>query len=268
MWICFDILAGVASIFNLTAVSIDRYIHVARPLTHSKLITKTRVIGVIFLIWVFASGMALIKGVISWKRPNYEMLVFFIGFMIPLLGIIFCYIRIYSVVKIQLKKFQATTSTIRRNTHLMKDIKAIKTIAIIVIAFFICWCPFFILTVIDAWCGCTLNHTLITFSKVLHYSNSALNPIIYACFNKEYRKGFVGAMNKYTNKYENGPLVRFIRLTSSREPCANDSITKSSYAGNDTNNNCRREMGRASWNSQAPLLIPRRDSLEIVCIHN
>ena len=44
--------------------------------------------------------------------------------------------------------------------------------------------------------------------------------------------------------------------------------------GNDTNNNNnktnngRRQNGRASSNSQVPLLTPRRDSVDIICIHN
>ena len=86
------------------------------------------------------------------------------------------------------------------------DLKAIKTIAIVVLAFFICWCPFFVLNLYNGWCQfkhgplnnkCYINKSILTAAKWLHYANSSLNPIIYACFNREFRFGFKMSLYKY-----------------------------------------------------------------------
>ena len=48
----------------------------------------------------------------------------------------------------------------------MNDIKVMKMVAIIILCFFMCWSPFFILTLKRGWCQCTIDQHLITFAKV------------------------------------------------------------------------------------------------------
>lgn len=222
-------MAGVASIWNLTAVSIDRYVHVCRPLTHSRFITKQRVLFMIVFIWIFSLGISLMKGLhFEWEKPNYEMLVSCVGFFIPLILIIFCYLRIYRVVRKQLKKFKEQTKCLHNQKRFATDLKAIKMIAIVVLAVFICWGPFFIVNIWYGWCLyehadesgmqiCKPNTTLVAFIKWLHYANSAINPIIYACFNREFRNGFKIALYKRLSTTENGAFSKIINRTSLRE---------------------------------------------------
>ena len=83
VWICLDILAGVASILNLTAVSITRFIYITKPYKYPEYITKTSVYTTIAAIWFLSTAMAILKGITAniWDRPVYELLVFFVGFV-------------------------------------------------------------------------------------------------------------------------------------------------------------------------------------------
>jgi 5-hydroxytryptamine receptor 7 len=79
-----------------------------------------------------------------------------------------------------------------------KKDKAAKTLGIIMGLFTVCWLPFFILALLKP-IPLTSNHTIRDFVPQwldslllwLGYSNSALNPIIYAQFNKEFRRPFI-----------------------------------------------------------------------------
>ena len=71
-----------------------------------------------------------------------------------------------------------------------KDRKATKTLGVIMGAFTACWLPFFILALIRPFVGEHIPHWLNSLFLWLGYCNSFLNPIIYARFNREFRKPF------------------------------------------------------------------------------
>ena len=63
------------------------------------------------------------------------------------------------------------------------------TLGIILTAFILCWLPFFILAVIRPLVPSVPNSLSDVFLW-LGYFNSLLNPVIYATFNKDFRKPF------------------------------------------------------------------------------
>lgn len=50
-------------------------------------------------IWLFASSMAFLKGFVAWHPPQYQTLVFVMGFALPAIVIIYCYCNIYKEVR-------------------------------------------------------------------------------------------------------------------------------------------------------------------------
>ena len=211
VWTCVDIMTGVASILNLTLVTVFRLVNIKQPLkkNSSKLVSRQGVLVALFLIWIFSFTIALAKGIFNkfWfkTKPSYETLIVVAGFFIPMLIIVYCYIEIYKVVRTQIK-FISQSSRRCSECREKTDLKAIKTIAIVVLAFFICWCPFFVLNLYNGWCQfkhgplnnkCYINKSIMIAAKWLHYANSSLNPIIYACFNREFRFGFKMSLYKY-----------------------------------------------------------------------
>ncbi|XP_026475953.1 octopamine receptor beta-3R-like [Ctenocephalides felis] len=70
--------------------------------------------------------------------------------------------------------------------------KAARTLGIIMGVFLICWLPFFLWYVITTLCGdsCPCPDVVVATLFWIGYFNSALNPLIYAYFNRDFREAF------------------------------------------------------------------------------
>ncbi|KAF5301948.1 hypothetical protein FQR65_LT08683 [Abscondita terminalis] len=80
-------------------------------------------------------------------------------------------------IKAQVKRFRMET-------------KAAKTLGIIVGGFIFCWLPFFTMYLIRAFCERCIHPLLFSVLFWLGYCNSAINPLIYALFSKDFRFAF------------------------------------------------------------------------------
>ncbi|KAL9893890.1 octopamine receptor beta-1R isoform X2 [Glossina fuscipes] len=80
---------------------------------------------------------------------------------------------------------QSTISTMRRER------KAARTLGIIMSAFLLCWLPFFLWYITSSLCeSCSTPRIVVGILFWIGYFNSALNPIIYAYFNRDFRAAF------------------------------------------------------------------------------
>lgn len=80
-------------------------------------------------------------------------------------------------IKAQVKRFRMET-------------KAAKTLGIIVGGFIFCWLPFFTIYLVRAFCEDCFDPLLFSVLFWLGYCNSAINPLIYALFSKDFRFAF------------------------------------------------------------------------------
>ena len=104
-------------------------------------------------------------------------------------------------------KFQA------RRFH--AETKAAKTVGIIVGGFIICWFPFFTAYLIRAFCDDScVPSILMSIFTWLGYCNSAINPVIYGLFSRDFRRAFKTIVCKCTFREEVGvsSLIRQIHL--------------------------------------------------------
>ncbi|KAI1716982.1 7 transmembrane receptor (rhodopsin family) domain-containing protein [Ditylenchus destructor] len=90
-----------------------------------------------------------------------------------------------------------------------KERRGVKVLGIILGCFTICWTPFFIMYVIVQFTSCNINPHVEMFITWLGYSNSAMNPIIYTVFNRDYQ---IALKRLFTNS-EKQPLTA-IRLNT------------------------------------------------------
>lgn len=80
-------------------------------------------------------------------------------------------------IKAQVKRFRMET-------------KAAKTLGIIVGGFIFCWLPFFTMYLIRTFCIDCIHPVVFSVLFWLGYCNSAINPLIYALFSKDFRFAF------------------------------------------------------------------------------
>lgn len=88
----------------------------------------------------------------------------------------------------------SSTPTKKQISKMKREHKAAKTLGIIMGAFILCWLPFFIWYVSSSICGEVCQkycpEIVVDILFWIGYFNSAMNPIIYAYFNRDFREAF------------------------------------------------------------------------------
>ncbi|CAH1258568.1 ADRA1A [Branchiostoma lanceolatum] len=69
LWAAVDVLCCTASIFSLCIISLDRYIGVTRPLHHNMIVTKRRVVLILFAVWATSAAIS-VGPLFGWKQPT------------------------------------------------------------------------------------------------------------------------------------------------------------------------------------------------------
>ncbi|KZC07669.1 Octopamine receptor beta-1R [Dufourea novaeangliae] len=80
---------------------------------------------------------------------------------------------------------------ITNSSKMRRERKAARTLGIIMSAFLACWLPFFLWYIITSLCDtCESSDAVVAVVFWVGYFNSALNPLIYAYFNRDFRAAF------------------------------------------------------------------------------
>ncbi|KAI5693825.1 hypothetical protein M8J76_011327 [Diaphorina citri] len=128
-------------------------------------------------------------------------------------------------IKAQVKRFRMET-------------KAAKTLAIIVGGFIFCWLPFFSLYLLGGFYPDIIPKTIFNVMFWLGYCNSAVNPLIYALFSKDFRFAFKKIICKCfcaqnTNLRHNTSSKRRFRRDSNQSQVSKRTNRSPSYNYND-----------------------------------
>ncbi|CAO4360836.1 unnamed protein product [Caenorhabditis nigoni] len=78
LWVAADVTFCTCSVVTICVISVDRYLAVTRPLRYKSIVTKTKVITVMSIIWVFSSSILLTT--VRWEQPEcYDDSLCFVG---------------------------------------------------------------------------------------------------------------------------------------------------------------------------------------------
>ena len=189
-------LVGVASIYSLCSVTLDRYIHIRNALNYEKYITKFRAILVVAAIWSFAiaQGVIVFFMVDSKKEMVYNDARFVICFCFPGIFIAIAYAKLFLVARGHARAIAAATPTHLdsvRSSH-NKDFKILKVVALIVGTFFLCWLPLFVLISyelhnVELAGNSSVFRVLLQTSECLACSTTVFNPLLYGFLRKDLR---------------------------------------------------------------------------------
>ncbi|KFU86324.1 Beta-4C adrenergic receptor, partial [Chaetura pelagica] len=204
---------------------VDRSLAITSPLQYEALVTKGRARAVVCLVWAISAFISFLPIMNHWWRDGadeqavrcyndprccdfvtnvtYSIISSTISFYVPLLVMIFVYVRVFAVAtrhvqligKAKVRFLQEPPSPRggrrRRPSRLLaiKEHKALKTLGIIMGTFTLCWLPFFVANIIKVFCRPLVPDQLFLFLNWLGYVNSAFNPIIY-CRSPDFRSAF------------------------------------------------------------------------------
>ncbi|XP_054999817.1 D(4) dopamine receptor [Sorex araneus] len=215
-----DVLLCTASIFNLCAISVDRFVAVALPLRYSQRGGAARPLLLIGATWLLAAAVAApvlcglndVRGrdpaVCRLEDRAYVVFSSVCSFFLPCPLMLLLYWATFR----GLRRREVTRRTKlrgpaprapdcaspppparaeRRAGIPGRERKAMRVLPVVVGAFLLCWTPFFVVHTTRALCpACAVPPRLVSAVTWLGYVNSALNPLIYTAFNSEFRRVF------------------------------------------------------------------------------
>ena len=184
-----DIFSGFSSIFALTVIAIERFYSVMWPLKH-RTITKRVYVTLITVVWSLSGLLAILYILDACKILRNRIFFYLIiaSLFISLFVICMAYLIIW--IKAKFRKFKRESNRNINNGAREHDRKLMMTLLIVTGVFVVTWLPFHIINIIVFVCkikaSCRaigVNHiplSVYTLIKLLHYSNSLVNPIVYS----------------------------------------------------------------------------------------
>nr|XP_033783478.1 histamine H2 receptor [Geotrypetes seraphini] len=209
-----DVMLCTASILNLFMISLDRYYGVTAPLRYSMLVTPCRVAIAMGIIWVVSLMVSFLPIHLGWNTKDmtvqnqgeddkkkeckfelnkeYVLVDGLLTFYCPLIIMCIMYYRIFKIAREQAKRINHANyfNAISPSLPTVKEHKATVTLAAVMGAFIICWFPYFTVFTYEGVTDTEVDSTAFLIVLWLGYANSALNPILYAALNRDFRTAY------------------------------------------------------------------------------
>uniref|UniRef100_A0A3Q3QM36 G-protein coupled receptors family 1 profile domain-containing protein n=1 Tax=Monopterus albus TaxID=43700 RepID=A0A3Q3QM36_MONAL len=202
-----DYIITFSSIGAMVLISVDRYVAICDPLHYSTKVTPERVRICVSVCWFFSLFCFIVLFKDNLNQPGrYNSCVgecvivlnltervanLILSFVIPITVIILLYIRVFVVAVSQARAMKSHIAAVTLKSSVSvsakkSELKAARTLGVVIVVFILCICPYFCTTLIGELT--LLNTSSDGFVICLFYVNSCLNPLIYALFYPWFRK--------------------------------------------------------------------------------
>ncbi|XP_061695584.1 neuromedin-U receptor 1-like [Syngnathoides biaculeatus] len=219
-----------ASILNVTALSVERYLAVVHPLKVKYIMTSAHVKKVVFTLWLLSMlcsvpntslhGIVVLpprfgrefprSAICQLVKPKwiYNLIILIstlIFFALPMLVITVLYIliglqlyreRILTVVEDRCSFGPERLSTSHKQKVNKRNLQVTKMLCVLVVVFGLCWAPFHVDRLMWSLMDASLEQHLRIFehihilSGVFFYLSAAINPILYNLMSTRFREMF------------------------------------------------------------------------------
>uniref|UniRef100_A0A3Q3JEA6 G-protein coupled receptors family 1 profile domain-containing protein n=1 Tax=Monopterus albus TaxID=43700 RepID=A0A3Q3JEA6_MONAL len=223
MQMAFVTSSTTASIMSMFLISLDRYAAIKMPLRYSLLSGKGTAVGSLLALWISSLIVGFLPVMVrQLQAEGYSgfcaffsviqevgIIVLFSIFFFPVLSVfIYIYLDILKIAYSHQKQIcQVREAGFRTAEHYghqhyqhhhehqqlrsgyRSHVKALRTVAVLVGCFLVLWCPFFVVCIVHILCkSCELKDILENHLWLLGLSNSLINPLVYAFWQKEVRQ--------------------------------------------------------------------------------
>lgn len=197
-----DILSGFASIFTLAFIAADRVYAIVFPLYH-KIPPRGVYPSMIASVWVLSGLLVLYYFLSRINIMPKEAFIYLllISISISLLVICISYLLVWARVRCFAISHGLRGASFRER-------RLAELLFLVTVVFVFTWLPFHVLNFTFYFCKstkCQPSSKIVYFSKLLHYSNSFLNPIVYCYRNVEFRKCLKRLLQNFTSQSK--PLI-------------------------------------------------------------
>ncbi|XP_042346587.1 delta-type opioid receptor-like [Plectropomus leopardus] len=204
--IAIDYYNMFTSIFTLTMMSVDRYIAVCHPVRALDFRTPAKAKLINVCIWILSSAVGVPVMIIavtrvtdkgntscelSFPKPYWntvmKICVFVFAFVVPVLVITIC----YGLMILRLKSVRLLSGSKEKDRNLRR---ITRMVLVVVAAFIICWTPIHIFIIVTTMVDINRKNLLVMASWhlciALGYTNSSLNPVLYAFLDENFKRCF------------------------------------------------------------------------------
>ncbi|XP_002735583.1 galanin receptor 2a-like [Saccoglossus kowalevskii] len=209
-YVCYEV-----SVITLTVMSVDRYYAVVHPMRSRIHRTLQRTLLTLVVIWIVCligsshaikvgdSVMILRYGTYQYTclewwsvegRKQFITCGFVIFYCLPLVTVAFAYALMARRLWVSVSPTMGSDDAQLRTVQTRRKIA--RLVLAVVVVFALCWLPFHIFQLLSIWINS--YNSIYTdgfsifgqFAKVLAYSNSCLNPLLYSFLSDNFRKHF------------------------------------------------------------------------------
>ncbi|XP_046878113.1 trace amine-associated receptor 1-like [Hypomesus transpacificus] len=191
-----------------------RYYAVCHPLRYTTAITIQSALVMVMVSWGVSAlvgfGMIFLElnmlgeeefyyehvlcegGCVVYQTATASSVSSSLSFYLPALIMLCIYLKIFLVAQRQARSIQSTTFQNQKSGAVASksERKAFRTLAIVMGAFLCCWTPFFLCNVSTPYLVHSNLPLLMAITNTMGFSNSFLNPIVYAFFYSWFRRAF------------------------------------------------------------------------------
>ena len=241
---------SAVSLFQLLAITVERYLAIVTPLVYHKNMTPQRYFYIITTVWILGIVFGIIPNIGS-GNPNESvcvmdyktshavrifMLIFAIFIPVVLSAMGLMYFHIFRTARSQANRIAALRRALFRKDDNQTDeqsaqMKATTTTAIILGGFAACWMPMSLKFFIEASLeldpyAILLLQTILEFPA---YANSVMNPLIYSYRSAEFRTACCRMLAPLKlckrNKVEQTPVLPFSACSVTlQDNCVSDDV--------------------------------------------
>lgn len=198
-------LSVIGSVFNITGIAINHYCYICYRFAYRRLYSFRNTLLLVALIWMltllailpnfFVGSLSYDPRVYSCTftqtaSSSYTVAVVVVHFLVPIVVVTFCYLRIWVlVIQVQHKVKKEEHGRLRRS-----DLRNFVTMFVVFVVFAICWAPLNLIGLVVAINpevkAPRIPEWLFVVSYFMAYFNSCLNAICYGLLNQNFRKEY------------------------------------------------------------------------------
>ncbi|KXJ14341.1 Histamine H2 receptor [Exaiptasia diaphana] len=225
---------GISTVLHLLVVTLDRYAAIVHAIRYRTIVTRTRACIAIITVWSLAGIAALVQ--LSWPTTEeaeqrkmsedemqdihttigvYQSVTIGVFFALPLFVMIFCYIRIFYVVRYHEKQIKRqnlpSDLTIRKQSafDIPAQWKSAIVFIVMTVLYVIFWFPYFFYEPLQELAESSLPAWVeYVFFYYPRFMTSFTNPIIYIVGKHDFRKALRPRKNKQNGSYMTSLITR------------------------------------------------------------
>ncbi|KAM8823693.1 delta-type opioid receptor-like isoform 1-T1 [Spinachia spinachia] len=206
VFISIDYYNMFTSIFTLTMMSVDRYVAVCHPVKALDFRTPIKAKMINVCIWILSSAAGIPAFVLGGTQTKSDITecalqfpepyvywdtlmkicVFVFAFVVPVLIITVC----YSLMVLRLKSVRMLSGSREKDRNLRR---ITRLVVVVVAVFVVCWTPIHIFILVKALASVPETTAIMAayfFCVALGYTNSSLNPVLYAFLDENFKRCF------------------------------------------------------------------------------